>query len=273
MSIDQSVNLPDWSDYRLFPTAYHRSRGRVSEDAMMLRNCAIAREAASIVHEVIQPLTAIRLNGGTGLRWLKGDSPGVARTRALMERIIQDADRALNLVAPIRIMAAGYTTQRTHLALDEIIADAMMFLQQELHSKSVLITFDPTPPTPRIKGNRPQLQQLVVNLVTNAVQALANSNTDSRKIAIRTKTLANDKVCCIIEDSGQGIDPSHFAHLFEDAFTTKTTGMGVGLLISRSIVEAHGGDISADNNSSLGGASFTFTLPGIREPKTAPKPE
>jgi signal transduction histidine kinase len=103
------------------------------------------------------------------------------------------------------------------------------------------------------------------------MHALADSGTDSRKVTVRTEISTNGSVRCCIEDSGPGIDPSHFAHLFEDVFTTKVTGMGVGLLIIRSIVEAHGGDISADNKSSLGGARFTFTLPILGGSQSAPK--
>jgi C4-dicarboxylate-specific signal transduction histidine kinase len=220
--------------------------------------------AASIVHEVNQPLAAIRLNGETGLRWLNTDKPNFAEVRTLIERMIQDADRAVDIVALMRAMAAGQTTQQTHLTLTEVIDDAMILIQHELCSNDVAIAFDQAPCTPGISGNRLQLQQLVVNLVINAIQALAENDRESRKIAIRTSALSDDLVCCIVEDSGPGIDPSHFSHLFGDVFTTKRTGMGMGLVLSRSIVEMHGGEIRADNNSSFGGARFTFTLPVVK---------
>ncbi len=253
---------------------------RLEKEALRRMRRALARAtrisrlgelASSIVHEVNQPLTAIRLNAETGLRWLDGGHPSVDRARTLMERIIQDAGRALDIVALIRTIAGGHATQQAILNLDEIIEDAARSLQHELRSNNVVITFDLKSSPSRISGNQLQLQQLVVNLLINAMHALADSGTDSRKVTVRTEISTNGSVRCCIEDSGPGIDPSHFAHLFEDVFTTKATGMGVGLLIIRSIVEAHGGDISADNKSSLGGARFTFTLPILGGSQSAPK--
>ena len=219
--------------------------------------------AASIFQEVIEPLAAIRLNGATGLRWLDDDSPNPARARILMERIINDAGRVLDMVDLIRAIAAGHGAERIPLTLDEIITDVIASLQNELRLNNVAVTVDLTPPPTGISGNRHQLRRLVGNLVINAVQALETTGRESRKIAIRTSEPANDRICCIVEDSGPGIGPSHFPHLFEEAFTTRTSGVGIGLILSRSIVEAHGGEIRADNNSSLGGARVTFTLPAI----------
>jgi signal transduction histidine kinase len=246
---------------RLEQEALQRMRRALTRATRISR---LGELASSIVHEVNQPLTAIRLNGETGLRWLDGEHPSVDRARTLMERMIQDAARALDIVALIRTIAGGRATQQAILNLDEIIEDAARSLQHELRSNDVVITFDLKSSPSRISGNQLQLQQLVVNLLINAMHALANSGTDFRRVAVRTETSVNGNVRCSIEDSGPGIDPSHFAHLFEDVFTTKTTGIGVGLLIIRSIVEAH-------NNSSLGGARFIFTLPILGESQAAPK--
>jgi C4-dicarboxylate-specific signal transduction histidine kinase len=217
----------------------------------------------SIVHEVNQPLAAIQLNAQTALRWLDGDPQNVVRARTLIERIVQDSGRTLDIVAHIRAMASGRAPQQTNLTLDEIIAEAMTFLQHELQSNDVIMSLDLTSSPSEINGNRSQLHQVIVNLVVNAIQALANTDTIPRKIAVRTSNLADELVCCTVEDSGPGIDPCHLPHLFEDVFTTRPTGMGMGLLISRSIVAVHGGGIRADNYSSLGGARFTLTLPGF----------
>jgi signal transduction histidine kinase len=137
----------------------------------------------------------------------------------------------------------------------------MVFLRHELRSKGVSVSLDLAPALPQVIGDRTQLQQVVVNLAINAVQAMAQAETARRSIFIRA-TLSDPKtVCCLIEDSGPGIDPTHLPHLFDSFFTTKDTGMGMGLPISRSIIEAHDGHIRADNKSALGGARFSFDLP------------
>jgi signal transduction histidine kinase len=115
-----------------------------------------------------------------------------------------------------------------------------------------------------VSGDRTQLNQVVVNLAINAVQAMVQSATARRSISIRTMLSDPETVCCVVEDSGPGIDPTHLARLFDSFFTTKDTGMGMGLSICRSIVEAHDGHIEADNQSALGGARFSFALPANR---------
>jgi signal transduction histidine kinase len=219
--------------------------------------------ATTITHEITQPLAAIRINGETGLRWLDRDKPNIAKARTLFERIMRDSTRALDIVDLLRTAATGHATQQGRLNLDEIVSDAMAAVQHEAQLNGVALAYHPTAPAPRILGNKLQLQLLVINLVTNAVQAFASSTREPRKVIITTSELANDLVCCTIEDSGHGIDPSHLPRLFDEVFTTKVGGMGLGLFISKSIVNAHGGNITADNTSSLGGARFAFTLPII----------
>jgi C4-dicarboxylate-specific signal transduction histidine kinase len=241
------------TEYGVLGLSWHKIRAaRVSRRGALV---------ASIVHEVNQPLAAIQLNGQTALRLLDGGPQNVTRARKLIERIIQDTGRTLDIVAHIRAMASGHAPHQSNLTLDEIIVEAMTFLQHELHSNDIVMSLDLTSSPLKINGNRSQLQQVVVNLVVNAIQTLTSANTISRKIAVRTSNLTDELVCCTVEDSGPGIDPSHLPHLFEDVFTTKRTGMGMGLLISRSIVAAHDGGIRADNDSTLGGARFILTLP------------
>ncbi|WP_354268675.1 sensor histidine kinase [Bradyrhizobium japonicum] len=135
------------------------------------------------------------------------------------------------------------------------------FLRHELQAKSTSVSLDLALAPPRVLGDRTQLQQVVLNLAINAVQAMAQSGVERRCILIRTVQLDHETVCCIVEDSGPGIDPTRIPRLFDTFFTTKDTGMGLGLSISRSIIEAHGGCIRAENGSGLGGARFTFDLP------------
>jgi C4-dicarboxylate-specific signal transduction histidine kinase len=217
--------------------------------------------AASIAHEVNQPLAAMRTNGETGLRLLDRAEPNVPKARELMQHIVDDAGRAADIIARIRAMAVGRAPQQTALALHEVIAESMLFLRHELQSKGVTVSLELAPALPQATGDRTQLQQVVVNLAINAVQAMTQSGSLRRSISIQTMQSDRETVCCIVEDSGPGIDPKHLPRLFDSFFTTKDTGMGMGLPISRSIIEAHDGHIEADNNSSLGGARFRFYLP------------
>jgi C4-dicarboxylate-specific signal transduction histidine kinase len=225
------------------------------------RLCKLGELAASVIHEVNQPLAAIRMNGETALRWLDREEPDVARARKSIGRMLEDANRAIDIVSLVRALAAGYLPNLTRLLLEDVVGDALAQLKHELCSRNVTVDFDTHQSRSEIRGNRLQLQQLIVNLVTNAAQAIANDCKEVRKIVIRTDTLGHDHVCCMIEDSGHGIDSLHLPHLFESMFTTKQGGMGMGLLISKSIIEAHGGSIRAENGSTLGGARFTFSLP------------
>ena len=147
------------------------------------------------------------------------------------------------------------------LALHDVIAESMLFLRHELQSEGVSVSLELAPALPQVTGDRTQLNQVVVNLVINAVQAMVRSGTGRRSICIRTVLSDPETVCCVVEDSGPGIDPAHIPRLFDSFFTTKDTGMGIGLSICRSIIEAHDGHIQADNKSVLGGARFSFTLP------------
>jgi signal transduction histidine kinase len=127
----------------------------------------------------------------------------------------------------------------------------------------VSVSVDLASDLPKVMVDRTQLQQVIVNLAINAVQALTNSGVTQKSIAIRTRLVEADTVCCVIEDSGLGIDAEHLPRLFDSFFTTKEAGMGLGLPIAQSIIEAHHGCIRADNNSSLGGARFVFDLPAM----------
>ncbi len=225
-----------------------------SELAHVARVTSLGVLTASIAHEVNQPLAAIVTNGETGLRWLARPEPDVEKVREITKRVVADARRASGIIDRIRAMASGRAPDRMPLSLDDIVEESMVFLRRELQSKGVVVSLDLAPALPPVVGDRTQLQQVVVNLAINAVQAMAESGAPRRNIAIRTMLSDPETVCCSIEDSGPGIDPEHLPRLFDSFFTTKDTGMGMGLPISRSIIEAHCGRIVADNDSTLGGA-------------------
>jgi C4-dicarboxylate-specific signal transduction histidine kinase len=243
---------------RLSEAALAKAR---SELAHVARITSLGVLTASIAHEVNQPLAAIVTNGETGLRWLNRPEPNVGKARELTERVVADARRASEIIDRIRAMAAGRAPQQSLLSLDDIVEEALVFLRHEFQSKRTSVSLDLAPALPQVVGDRTQLQQVVVNLAINAVQAMAQSCSARRSIRVRTMPSDPASVCCLIEDSGPGIDPAHLPHLFDTFFTTKDAGMGMGLPISRSIIEAHGGRIRADNDSALGGARFRFELP------------
>jgi C4-dicarboxylate-specific signal transduction histidine kinase len=219
-----------------------------------------AELAATIAHEVNQPLAAMRTNIETGLRYLNRPDPNVAEARQAMQRSLDDVLRAAEVVSSVRAMVAGKCPQRAMLSLPDVIDESLVFLHNELHSTGVSVCLDLAPSLPTLSGDRIQLQQVVVNLVINAVQAMAQSASAERKLLIRTMR-AGPRISCSLEDSGPGIDPPHLGQLFRGFFTTKDTGMGIGLPVCRSIIEAHGGELRADNDSTLGGARFSFQLP------------
>jgi C4-dicarboxylate-specific signal transduction histidine kinase len=238
-----------------------RYRGAQAEFAHAARILVLGELAASIAHEVDQPLAAIVTNGETGLRWLDRSEPNLAKAREMLQRIVEDSRRAADIIARTRTMAAGRTPQRTTVSLHEVIEESLAVLRYELQSKGIVVALDLAPATPRVTGDRIQLQQVVVNLAINAAQAMAQSDAGRRTLLIQTRLSEARTVCCMFEDSGPGIGPEDLDHLFDSFFTTKEAGMGMGLPISRSIIEAHGGRLRADNDSVLGGARFSFELP------------
>ncbi|WP_246820596.1 sensor histidine kinase [Bradyrhizobium iriomotense] len=233
---------------------------RVQSDfAHAARVSMLGELTASITHEVNQPLAAIAANADAGLRWLETAQPEIDRARESIRWIMEDAHRAANVTARIRSMAAHRPPERNLISLDEIIREALLFIRYELQARSVTAVHNASAEPAIVLADRTQLQQVIVNLAINAAQALAQRDCSRRKITIQT-IVADDKITCIVEDSGPGIHPDHFAHLFDSFFTTKQEGMGMGLPICRSIVEAHSGHIRAENVDLSGGARFSFTL-------------
>ena len=232
-----------------------------AEFAHAARLAVLGETAASIAHEVNQPLTALQINGETVLRWLDRPEPNLAQIREKMLRMNADVARAAGIIARVRAMAAGRAPQRTPVALRDVITESLLFLRHELQSKGVSVSLDLTPGLPPVIGDRTQLQQVVVNLAMNSAQAMWESQTARPSLSIKTMASDEQSLSCVVEDNGPGIRPEHLPRLFDSFFSTKDGGMGMGLPISRSIIEAHHGKIRADNGSALGGARFTFILP------------
>lgn len=220
---------------------------------------------ATIAHEVNQPLAAIVTNGENGLRQLARPEPNLELLRELARRVVADACRASEIVAGIRAMATRSAPEPTLLSIEEVIRKSIAFLRHELQNNGVSVSFDLAPDLPPVTGDRTQLQQVVMNLVMNAVQAMTQQAVGEKRILIRAALSDPGAVTCIVEDSGPGIDREHLPRLFDSFFTTKNAGMGLGLAVCRSILEAHHGRIRADNRSTLGGARLSFSLPACVE--------
>jgi PAS domain S-box-containing protein len=216
--------------------------------------------AASIAHEVNQPLAAIVANGDANLRWLGRPVPDLPAVHEGLERMIADAERASSVVNRVRALARNKQSERHPLDLNAVINDVVKLVGREIVSHRVALRLELAENLPAVLGDRVELQQLVINLVINGIQATAAVAERPRRLAIRSRCDEGDKVQVSIEDSGNGIDPTNANRLFDAFYTTKPGGMGLGLSICRSIVEAHGGRISACNGAA-GGAIFSFTLP------------
>lgn len=258
---DTSISVIGAMDISERVLAQQQLQQHQADVAHAARVSMLGELTASIAHEVNQPLGAIATTGAASLRWLDQPEPNIKAIRQRIERMVEDAQRAADIITRIRRMASNAKVERQVLRIDDVVRDAMLFLRHEARSKAVTITHRPAKAAPPIFGDVTQIQQLVVNLCINAIQATQFSECADRQITIYTSFRGEDAICCTVEDSGPGIAPAHLDRVFESFFTTKKGGLGIGLAICRTIVDSHGGRISVDNDSSHGGARFHFTLP------------
>lgn len=256
-SVAQGTLLIGVIDVSARNQANERLRRLQSDFAHAARVSMLGELAASIAHEVNQPLAAIATNASAGLRWLNRPAPDLEEVRALTTNIVADAKRAGDIIARIRGMAARREPNHAALSLNDIVRDALQFLHHELQAKGVSVTLRLDPAVPAIDGDRTQLDQVMVNLLMNAIHAMLDA--PRREITVTTRSTVS-AIEVLVSDTGRGIPPENLDRLFRTFFSTKEDGMGMGLPICRSIVETHGGAITAANNN-LGGATFVFTLP------------
>jgi PAS domain S-box-containing protein len=223
------------------------------------RLSALGELAASIAHEVNQPLSAIATNADTSLRWLAHDQPNLDKVRMLTERIAASAGRASEIIERIRGMAMKREPERAKLDLRATIEEAVLIVRHEIEIKGIALTLEMGHDLPIIHGDRIRLQQVVVNLLINSLQAIDHHDSKRREIGL-SAAAADEGVVVTIHDSGPGIAAAHLASVFDGFFTTKDSGIGIGLAICQSIITEHGGTISAANHEA-GGAVFTIALP------------
>jgi C4-dicarboxylate-specific signal transduction histidine kinase len=223
---------------------------------------------ASIAHEVNQPLAAIVTSGEASLRWLSQPDPDIGELKALVSRTVADARRAADILRRIHDMAAPTAPQQAPTQLNGVVQEVLLFLRHELQRQGVTATVDFAPDLPDVVVDRVQLQQVIVNLAVNAMQAMAEAGTKDRRIAIRT--VREDRMVRVdVDDSGPGILQVHLGRIFDSFVTTKSGGIGIGLTICRSIIEAHGGRIHAANSHDHVGARITFRLPSTDLPQAS----
>ena len=231
-----------------------------AELAHVTRVTTLGELAASIAHEVNQPLTGIVINGAASLRWLNHQPPALDETRSSVESMIRDAQRASEVIHRVRALSQKTEPERTALDINEVIQEGVRLMRREVFGHGTSLQLELGSALPPVVGDRVQLQQVIINLAINAIQAMASVPERQRELLIRSQPVATDQVSVEVVDAGTGIDPEHADRLFRAFFTTKAGGMGMGLSICRSIIEAHGGRMSAANNSGPG-ATFQFTLP------------
>jgi C4-dicarboxylate-specific signal transduction histidine kinase len=231
-----------------------------AELAHATRVTTLGELAASIAHEVNQPLAAIVADANASLNWLAAAPPDVERVRGVLDAIVRDGHRAAEVIQRVRQLAKKSAPRKDAVDLSDVVRDVVPLVRAELRQQEISLVLDLAPKLPLVLGDRIQLQQVLLNLVMNAVEAMAPVTGRPRRLVIRSESHDGDNVGVTVQDTGSGIAANHLDHLFSAFFTTKPSGMGMGLSISRSIVEAHGGRLWATPNEPHG-AIFCFSLP------------
>ena len=233
------------------------------ELAEVSRHTTMGVMAASIAHEVNQPLAAVITNANAGLRWLANTKPDLDEVRAILERIVNNGHRASAVVAGIRSMFRKDTGEMSPVNVNDLIREVLAIVRGELESHQVSLQTELHEGLQPVMAEPTQLQQVLLNLIMNAIDAMSAVTDRDRVLIVKSETGEPNHVAITVEDSGIGIQPQQMNRIFEAFFTTKTHGMGMGLSICRSIIESHGGTLSAAARSPHGSV-FSAELPTIK---------
>jgi signal transduction histidine kinase len=240
------------------------SERRLNEMQMELaranRVATMGQLTASIAHEVKQPIAAAFTNAQAAQRWLAAQPPNVEKVQQALGRIARDATRAGDVIGRIRTLIEKAPPQKAALEINEVIRDVIALLHGEAVRHRISVRARLAEGMPHVQGDRVQLQQVVLNLIINAIEAMRDVGDGARDLLISTEQAAAGGVLVAVRDSGPGLDPAGLERLFEAFYTTKSGGLGMGLSICRSIIEAHGGRLWAEANEPRG-AIFQFTVP------------
>jgi C4-dicarboxylate-specific signal transduction histidine kinase len=241
--------------------AYYEAQ---AELARVTRTSALGALAASISHEVNQPLAAVVTNADACIMWLSAEQPNLDEVRAAVDSIAREGTRASDVVRRIRAMFSKSAPERTKLDVNAMVREAVALMEPEALRNQVVLQTEQAASLGPAMGDRVQLQQVLVNLILNGIEAMRDTAGRPRRLVVTSEMQGADEVLVAVRDDGAGIDPKNLRRVFDPFFTTKQQGMGMGLNISQSIVEAHGGRLWAAANSDFG-TTFQFTLPANRD--------
>jgi PAS domain S-box-containing protein len=239
--------------------AEEKLRKAQTELAHVSRLTTMGELAASIVHEVNQPLTGMITNADASLRWLAAAAPDLAEARETISRIIRDGKRATDVISRLRSLFKKASSAKERLDINETIQEVVILTQSEVRRHRVALRTELAADLPSVTGDRVQLQQVLMNLILNGTEAMSTVKDRERVLLIRTERGEGSQVCVTVRDSGMGFDPQSAERIFDAFHTTKAGGLGMGLSISRSIIESHGGRLRARLNDGPG-ATFQFTI-------------
>jgi len=231
-----------------------------AELARAARITTIGELTASIAHEVNQPLAAVVANADACVAWLFRETPDLAEASAAAARATEGATRASDVIARIRSLITKATPEKSSLQINRIIEQTAVLAEGQAARNGVAIKLELAPDSPTVLGDSIQLQQVILNLVMNGIEAMTSVDDQPRILTVQSQTENGEQIRVAVLDSGIGLSEEVKGRLFEPFFTTRTSGMGMGLSISRSIIEAHGGRLWAESNGSSG-STFQFTLP------------
>jgi len=238
-----------------------RQTAMQAELARAAKITTMGEMAASIAHEINQPLAAIVNNANASLRWLSQDPPNVTRARSVLERVVGDGARASEVISSIRSMLEKSGQDRTPLDVNDLIREVVTFVRADLRSHGVAVQIELAKTLPLVSAVRIQLQQVLLNLIANAAESMAAVDDRARTLTVRSQITEGCDILISVEDSGTGLSETDRERIFEAFYSTKPEGMGMGLSICRSIVEVHGGRITASPASPFG-SLFVVRLPG-----------
>jgi signal transduction histidine kinase len=236
-----------------------------AELAHVTRVTAMGEMAATIAHEVTQPLTGIVTNGNACLRWLDGGSPNLEKARQAVERIIRDGNRASTVIQEVRTLVKKAPPKKELVNINDLVQGTIALTTGELNRNQVQLETELDADLPPIMGDRVQLQQVLLNLIVNAIEAMNQVSGRTRQLRIRSERTAEPEgVCITVRDSGIGLDRKKIERVFDAFYTTKPQGLGMGLSICRTIIASHGGTLAGVPNEDHG-ATFRFVLPAAGE--------
>ena len=245
-------------------------RAAQAELAHANRVTTMGQLTASIAHEVNQPIAATVTNAQAALRWLRAQPPDLDEVRASLSRIVEDGKRAGNVIGGIRAFIKKVPPRKDRFDLNEAILEMIALTRSEVLKHGVLLRTELAPGLPAVDGDRIQLQQVILNLILNAIEAMGGIDAGTRELLISTEREAASGVLVTVRDSGPGLDPTDMERVFKAFYTTKPKGMGMGLAICRSMVEAHGGRMWASANEPRGRRLSVYPAAGTRREHSSP---